>query len=191
MTTTQRWAVYLVFLVIYTHTAQPCIIILHCMFRGCRAATARRWAYRSLSRSSQQIRTLCRWAFGNQTRMYRPFAVSHLVLPQVVKQHVVPPDLLTQLRVAQVEAAAAAAAAAAMPTGKAAVGGSAGKGARKDGGEELLRTTSVRFRVVEYFFLSAGCGRACACVLCTPKHCRALQTSPALLSPRFRTSPRR
>ncbi len=34
MTTTQRWAVYLVFLVIYTHTAQPCIIMLHCMFRG-------------------------------------------------------------------------------------------------------------------------------------------------------------
>lgn len=107
--------------------------------------------------------------------MYRPFAVSHLVLPQVVKQHVVPPDLLTQLRVAQVEAAAAAAAAAAMPTGKAAAGGTAGKGAHKDGGEELLRTTSVRFRVVEYLFSQRWLWTGmCVCAL----HSKALSCTP-------------
>lgn len=67
---------------------------------------------------------------------------------QVVKQHLLPPELLAQLRIAQAEEAAAAAAALA---GKAATGASAGAAAQADGGEGLLRTASVRWRLVGRF----------------------------------------
>lgn len=85
-------------------------------------------------------------------RLRKLVAATNRVCPnhlasQVVKQHLLPPDLLAQLQIAQAEAAAAAAAAAAaLPAGKTGAPGAAtaGAGGAAQGAEGLLRTASVR-----------------------------------------------